>query len=409
MDGKEMYKIWAKEDANIWTSFTKPSLFINIPKTYDLKRLKLSKLKMDVISEIESISKNTIVIIDLPSEGSIKKGLSFAMDFGFRPIPLYNGVNLDENQKTVIDNSNIINTLKNGTLNLLEARISSDANPAFLLDSNRNISINTTNIIKNELYDNRYSIGKDDLPGTDYLKKHGIEKIFVYTNTNLNRDLEDILLEYKNKGLDILIYDGTKIRKEVDSELQNEIMAFENGKFVIMLFSILAFVNLFSQFTVRQAPFLWTTPTLPWLTYLWLDETLADVIAVVIPVLCVITYFKIKDNRNLLPVFFWLFIIDAIIYFIYVMYYGVASFTGYSSGYGLIVFGIPIVIFMFLLRAYKGYRNTRYLSKKEYLEVLEIIDQKNGYNYTSSGRIRRSRYRGYRGYGGSGYGSGYGG
>jgi len=90
---------------------------------------------------------------------------------------------------------------------------------------------------------------------------------------------------------------------------------------------------------------------------------------------------------------------------IYVMYYGVASYTGYSFWYGVVVFGFPALCFYQLANGMVAWGHLKHMDDDEYYTSLEGFDDS---HFGNTQTVRRRHFRGFRGFGGYG-GSGRGG
>lgn len=99
MTGKEVYKIWAPEGTK-WTNWVRPVPFIGIDDS--LKPNGEYDYIIPKIEYIEKEKKNVAIIVDLPGMKSITEGLAL-IDYGFRPIPLYNGTHEQVGAKALSD------------------------------------------------------------------------------------------------------------------------------------------------------------------------------------------------------------------------------------------------------------------------------------------------------------------
>ena len=206
MVGKDIFKIWAPVGAK-WIDWVRPVPFIEIndyTKTNEFCDFRISN-----IDYIKEFSVDTAIIVDLPSYNSIKEGLGLAK-LGFRPIPIYNGTNEQEGTISNVTNHAIELGLIWGASELNKIKISNDAPPAFLLDSNRmhrykmDISI----------FDNSWDIYPQDIPSAEYFIKNGINKIII-RGKSIQKDLNKILYKFQQKGIRILFTDGYEEPKEI--------------------------------------------------------------------------------------------------------------------------------------------------------------------------------------------------
>ena len=422
MTGKELYQIWAPTEHEKWTRFAKPALFVHANESSILSTPAINLPSMPVrLSMLEK--EGTAIIVDLPGATGVESGLALARH-GYIPIPLYNGIHEKNigDLEAVVDNAPIVEALQAGANVLKNARLMQDVagcSPAFLLDYNRDKTPERLG-----MYDNRWSIDMDDMPEAQYMIDNGINHIVLWTEGKPSPDLAPILDSYQDMGINIFVFTGgqkipyvaqpqaapvqeTPQTPEIPMETQLQIEKFENGRVALMLLAGMALVNLFFQFFVWAEPLLWTTPSIQWITYLWLPEIVGDIIAVAVVAVYVACYFMSGRRRWLLTAAWAFFAFDVGVLFVYVLIYGVASYTGYSFIYGVLVFGFPIVCLYFLFRGSTAERQLQNFSEEEYYANLDTMDEKytieNDSVFTPRRRFFRG-FRGYQGYGGSGRG-----
>jgi len=420
MTGKDLFKVWAPQSFdNRWARFAKPALFVGLSDYRD----SVSVAKSSSFAVPDGITRyvedGAAFIVDLPGASSVESGLALAQ-LGVRPVPLYNGVH-EKNiggLREVVDNSPIINALADGALALKDLPLEGNARPAFLLDYNRNQQVTTDTL---DMYDNRWSIELDDMPDTSYLHMEGIRQIVVWSNSKVHDDLLPILDSYRDAGINVAFYTSQTQTSGISPKAYDDIRIFENARVALMLIAGMALLNLFFQFFVREEPLLWTAPIIQWLTYLWIPEIVGDVIAVFMTSVYVVLYFMSSRRRNLITAAFGLFGLEVAVFAIYVVYYGVASYTGYSFWYGVVVFGFPALCFYLLVKGVAAWKHIKHMDDNEYYTSLDEFDDTHFGNDAIITRRRHFRgFRGYGGYGGSGrggyrgggyrgYGGGYGG
>lgn len=200
-DNLETYKIWAPEDS-VWAPWAKPVLFINQPIKSNCN-MEISNLTWE-----QTVDNHTMVIVDLPSYSGVVEGLALAR-LGFRPVPLYNGVNGPSS--SIIKVTDIVRALFEGAEELSTYSIRSDAPPVFLLDSNRM----TTGGKRPGIYDNRWCVFPQDMPSASFLSQKGITKIIVRSDS-IRNDLSHILLRYQEQGIDIYLSNEKEGEKKVN-------------------------------------------------------------------------------------------------------------------------------------------------------------------------------------------------
>ena len=202
-DSLSAYKIWAPDDA-LWTVWAKPVLFANT--TFNYSYILAIPDEIHWIEEIGS-NNDTMIILDMPGESGVEEGLALARK-GFRPVPLYNGVNGPDRASMAVDVRNIASALFQGADILSGLDLKSDAPPVFLLDSNRMQGAKK----ERGKYDNRWCVFPQDMPSADFLTKHGIKKIIVQYIQN---DLSHILCRYQEQGIKIHLVDISGSFREV--------------------------------------------------------------------------------------------------------------------------------------------------------------------------------------------------
>ncbi|MCL2522749.1 MAG: hypothetical protein FWE36_07835 [Erysipelotrichales bacterium] len=422
---KELFSIWAPKDGFVWTRYAKPALFVHAEHV----RAK-SVTVANIPSEIKQFSDGkTAIIADLPGDESILVGLGLIKN-GYRPVPLFNGIHETNTGRlsSIIDNTPIINALVGGANIVESAIIANDAPPVFLLDSNRNKEVSETE----NSFDNQWSVDFDDLPNVEYMRRQGIRKILIWTSGKVNDDLIPILQAYESVGIEAVIYDVSQnvnnapiaflpidVRKRahnnqfnsnnsqaevpvVSTKTREAVRKFENARIALLLVVIVAIINLVGMFFINEEPLIWTTPSIMWMTYLWISELSGDIIALTSTLIFFLLFLFSAKKHALFVIAFMFFLIDVIVFSVYAINYGIPAFTGYSVLYGLLVFGLPLVFLIFLIEGMVGYKVVAKLSAEEYQLALDSID-----GISSVGFRRRRRrffrpYRGFRGYGGTG-------
>lgn len=202
-DNLTTYKIWAPHNA-LWTQWAKPALFVNKP--YGGREASLEIPEVNWISFAEH---NKMIIVDLPGKSGVEEGLGLAK-IGYRPVPLYNGVNAPSSESMIVDVQKIAVALYKGAEILNSLSLRNDAPPVFLLDSER------MNGKEKEpgKYDNRWCIFPQDMPSADFILGRGIKEIIV-RSSRIQNDLSHILCRYQERGIKIHICSFTEPMHEV--------------------------------------------------------------------------------------------------------------------------------------------------------------------------------------------------
>ena len=198
MTGKDIFNTWAPIGAK-WVNWVRPVPFININEQFE--GYESGEFVIPKINYMSKVKLNTAIIVDLPGNTSIKEGLAIAK-FGFRPVPIYNGIDEQEGAMATVDNKIVKIGLIKGALELKKMQFDKDAPPVFLLDSNRmnRYKINLS------VFDNSWDIYAQDIPSPEYFLKNGICDIIVRGNC-INKDLNKVLYPFQKKGINIFLVD----------------------------------------------------------------------------------------------------------------------------------------------------------------------------------------------------------
>lgn len=207
MNGKEIFKIWAPTNAK-WTPWVRPVPFIEIND--DMKIHEYSSYEKTKIYYVDEYKEDTAYIIDLPGGDSIEEGIALA-EIGYRPIPIFNGTNEQENSTATMDNHLPTIGLIWGAEHLKNMNLSENAAPAFLTDTTR-LNRRRTSLA---VFDNSWDVYAQDLPTAEYFLNNGIKNIVVRSRKKIRIDLRVILYKYQKKGLTIYFTDGIEDEKLV--------------------------------------------------------------------------------------------------------------------------------------------------------------------------------------------------
>lgn len=213
MTGRDIFKIWAPEKS-MWTNWVRPVPFVMINEEF--KGYEISDFTIPKINYIKKLIPDAAIFIDLPSDNSIKEGIALGI-LGFRPIPIYNGTDEQEGAISTVDNNSIKVGLIKGAIELEKIKISNNAPPAFLLDTNRmnRFKMNPS------VFDNSWDIYAQDIPSAEYFLKNGISKIII-RGDSIQKDLEKILYKFQKKGLKIFFTNGYEEPKEIKIKKPHE-------------------------------------------------------------------------------------------------------------------------------------------------------------------------------------------
>lgn len=204
MNREDVHACWAPADGE-WSNWVKPVLFACMDEHIEPRpRLeKLDWLKRDVITPLAAARRkgsvvkrleDVAVVIDVPGEMGAWIGVGL-VDYGFRPIPLYNAVQWDE---CIVDLQPIINVLVDAAGHVSTAPPSGP--PVFLLDGQR---MSGGDRIKPGVFDNRSVCHQSDFPSVEVLWQKGIRRALLIQEKDDRPapDLEPILLGWQRRGI----------------------------------------------------------------------------------------------------------------------------------------------------------------------------------------------------------------
>ena len=206
MIGKDLYKVYAPDGAK-WTNWVRPVPFVAID-TNDIKVNNRWK-NIEKVLFLDEYKNDTAIFVDMPNEESIEMGIALAR-LGYRPIPIFNGVNEQIGAKALLRQDLIESSLIIGGEKLKDIKLNNNANPAFLLDSNRTNRYRTSESI----FDNSWDLYGQDIPSPKYFKENGIDKIIV-VGTKIQRDLRKIFFKFQDSGIEFFHTDGYLEPKKV--------------------------------------------------------------------------------------------------------------------------------------------------------------------------------------------------
>ncbi|MCR5187262.1 MAG: hypothetical protein K6D97_09195 [Clostridia bacterium] len=207
MIGEELYRIYAPPNAK-WTEWVRPVPFVFIDRNAENVESASIFFQKRNATHIFDYDSSTAIFVDLPEISSLELGVSLA-EIGYRPIPIFNGVDEPEGSKRTTDNHTVQKGLILAGKLLKNIEIKSDANPAFLVDTER---LNTYR--ENEsVYDNSWDVYEQDIPSAKYFKENGIDKIIIISS-KVHRDLKKIFLKFQD-GIDFYLTDGYSPIKKI--------------------------------------------------------------------------------------------------------------------------------------------------------------------------------------------------
>jgi hypothetical protein len=192
MTAEEMFTVWAP-DNSVWSRWSKPVLFVNLPAN----RLQgTSTLWRDTDVHWTPSPGSTAVVVDLPGAQSVATGIALAMK-GYRPVPLYNSCN---GPAPVVNLSELMDALADGTEELKRRTLHEEAPPAFLLDSQR-----MTGTPLPARFDNRWMAFPQDFPSASFLLSKGIRRVLLVSQSDRTEDLAHVFLRWQEAGIELYI------------------------------------------------------------------------------------------------------------------------------------------------------------------------------------------------------------
>lgn len=224
MTAKEVYKIWGPVGKK-WVDWVRPVPFVTIghySKGYGVilqPPASIQFLEQQEENQLKSILgingwemsyiERTAVIVDMCGGESVSYGVALT-DYGFRPIPIFNGTIEQQGARATVDNQSVGMALELMAKELLEKEIADDARPAFLLDRNR---LNRYKL-DDSVYDNSWDVYPQDLPSPKYFLENGIENILVIGGKKISKDIKKMLVAHQKKGLKIFHTDGYEMPRQ---------------------------------------------------------------------------------------------------------------------------------------------------------------------------------------------------
>ena len=198
MDRDELYTRWAPESAR-WSRWVKPVLFehlsswggIDPPRPPLQAEALLGPREGDPYRAPSRSLRELAVIVDLPGATSVGAGLALA-SLGFQPVPLYNAIPRSDG---AVDVQPLLSALTAGASSLQPP--SSDAPPAFLLDSRRRARTNHGP----RIFDNTSYCSWTDLPSAELLQRAGIREVVFVGEGAPEWDLAVPLLRWQQAGM----------------------------------------------------------------------------------------------------------------------------------------------------------------------------------------------------------------
>lgn len=206
MTNKEIYSIWAPYGKK-WVDWVRPVPFVAIKNA---KKFIPAFREVECLPQNKEDIKHIAMIIDLPDEQSVELGIWLAKNYGYRPIPIFNGTIEPEGTRATTNNADMLDALVWGANELKNIEIPDDAPPAFLIDKNRLQNIK----IDRSIFDNSWDIYFQDIPSEKYLINNGITEILVISR-NLSRDFKEIFNQFSEQKISVYLSNGYNKPKRI--------------------------------------------------------------------------------------------------------------------------------------------------------------------------------------------------
>lgn len=201
MTPEEHFDIWAPPGPESrWSDWVKPVIFAH------LNRVNMNEVDArghqwpDLLPQVPPWDDGWAAVVDLPGEESMIVGAQFARA-GYRPVPLYNSA--PGGPMPIVDCQAVMARLAAFTLPLWELRLPRDAPPVFLLDSERRGGRFAPTPGR---FDNRSFCFATDLPSSNYMLGHGVQRVLLVTRSSQPQDdLAHALYHWQAAGVELFI------------------------------------------------------------------------------------------------------------------------------------------------------------------------------------------------------------
>lgn len=199
MNPSELFERWAPSDG-AWSDWAKPVLFASGVADDAAKTAWLEARQRAHGRFVPPRPGETALVLDLPGADSLAIALDCAAA-GYRPVPLYNST---MGPNPVVPNEPIRAGLELGVDELANARLRSDAAPAFVLDARR-----IKGDPKPKSFDNQWVVFPQDFPSAAVLGSRGIRRVVLVQDgrTDPQNDLAHVLVRWQNAGVGVASID----------------------------------------------------------------------------------------------------------------------------------------------------------------------------------------------------------
>jgi hypothetical protein len=197
MSPRELFEAWAPP-SSVWSPWAKPVLFAHMEGSRARSLDGLEATPEVDCSWAGSVAAGTALILELPGSESVPIAAALALR-GFRPVPLFNTT--PGPAPVVVEVRPTMAALARYAGAVAASNLSSDAPPAFMLDSLRLKTQGRTE----GAYDNRWAVFEQDFPSANFLHARGIHQVLLVAPTGgTEPDLARILSTWRRQGLSLL-------------------------------------------------------------------------------------------------------------------------------------------------------------------------------------------------------------
>jgi hypothetical protein len=198
--GKEIFEIWAPRGA-AWSAWASPVAFA-ILNCDELGVRAASATSTGALNI--PVTPGVAYVIDLAGASAVRLAMSLARA-GLRPVPIFNASPLpltpgEAARSALVDMTYVSRELCFAASELSSLSIQNEAAPVFVIDANRM----SGKFSLDQRFDNRWIVYPQDFPSGAKLREHGITRIVTIQHTEMIADdLNDVLMEWQNAGLEI--------------------------------------------------------------------------------------------------------------------------------------------------------------------------------------------------------------
>ena len=195
-EAMRIFDIWAPAES-VWSQWAKPVVFAAIDDQAPSVSVR-PEMPSNRPAWVPAFAQGYCLVLDLPGEMVVNTAL-VAANYGFRPIPLFNGC---MHPQGLVPVRPIAIQLLSYADDLQALRLVPSAPPVFMLDRNRE---GFDALASGGKFDNRWMTFPQDFPSGNFLRAQGIGKVIVVRHQLCaHDDLMHVLLRWHEAGIEIL-------------------------------------------------------------------------------------------------------------------------------------------------------------------------------------------------------------